>query len=105
MTKQVTINELAVSIGHDYQTTSALVKVLVGIGAAKEVGKRANPAGTRGKPSAIYEVENEIDLVIWPELVENPVDSVDTSEVVNLKPVTIVEEKCQKVVDVEPIKD
>ena len=74
-TKDVTINELAQSIGHDYQTTSALVKILVGIGAAKQNGFRAQEAGKRGKPSAIYSIDNEIDLVIWPELVEENVEN------------------------------
>ena len=72
----MTVSEFATAIKHDYQTTAAFVKVLVGIGAAREVGKRAQPSG-RGKPSTEYEFDNEIDLVIWPELVEvekNPVE-------------------------------
>lgn len=78
--KTLTINELKDLIRHDYQTTSALVKVLVGVGAAKLVGHRPQEAGKRGKPSATYEFERDIDLSLWadeenaPE-VENVVDS------------------------------
>ena len=75
----MTVSEFAEAIKHDYQTTAAFVKVLQGIGAAREIGKRPQPSG-RGKPSTVYSFDNEIDLVIWPELVENLVDSVDTDE-------------------------
>jgi len=80
--RQMTVAEFAQSIQHDYQTTSAFVKVLMGIGAAREVGKRPQ-AGGRGKPSTIFEFDQEIELALWenevaPEVapvVENPVDS------------------------------
>jgi hypothetical protein len=76
--KQMTVSEFAESIKHDYQTTSAFVKVLMGIGAAREVGKRPQ-AGGRGKPSTIYEFDQEIELALWENevapVVENVVDS------------------------------
>ena len=64
-TKVFTIKEFAAEIGEDYITTSALVKVLVGAGAAKEVGKRANPEGQRGKPSVLFEIPSEVELVLF----------------------------------------
>ena len=65
--KQVTIKQLAEMIEEDYLTTSALVKFSVKLGAIKEVGKEKLPEGTRGKPSMLYEVPNEVLLVFWQD--------------------------------------
>ncbi len=66
MTKQVTIKEFASIQEIDYLTASALIKWFVHIGAAKEVGKKAQETG-RGKPSVIYEIDNEISLCLWED--------------------------------------
>lgn len=94
MTKKVTIKEFveAFNAGEpdaskhiDYVVGASFIKVLVAVGAAKEVGKQPNPPGTRGKPSSIFEVENEVNLFIFEdeenktensESVVAPVDSV-----------------------------
>lgn len=66
-TRRLTIKEFANVIGEDYPVASALVGVMVKIGAAKEVGKRAMPAGVRGKPSTEYEIPQDLDLRFWGE--------------------------------------
>ena len=80
MTKNVTIKELSDLIQEDYLTTSALVKFLVKIGATKEVGKKPNPPGQRGKPSVIYEVPNLVELVFWEDKEEKEVDNPEVKE-------------------------
>lgn len=85
--KNVTIHELndhlkkEVNNDIDYLMTSSLVKFLVLIGAAKAVGKKSADGG-RGKPSIIYEIDNEFDIVLWEdkasEIIEN---QANTSEV------------------------
>jgi hypothetical protein len=97
ITRKVTIKELAESIGHDYQTTSGFVKVLVSIGAIRKAGFKPQEDGKRGKPSEMFEVDNEVDLVFWPELIEKePLadlgESVGAATVTTLAPVeTIVD--------------
>lgn len=76
MNKQVTIKELAEALGEDYQTVAALIKFLVNQGVVKAVGHRANPAGTKGKPSTVYEVPNEIELVFWEDQPESQPEEV-----------------------------
>ena len=56
-----TVNEIADRLGVEYITASALVKLLVSQGAAKEVDKRPSPNG-RGKPSIVYELDSKITL-------------------------------------------
>lgn len=65
--RQLTIKELAAQMGEEYLTVSALVKLLVKIGAVKKCGKRANPEGTRCKPSTIYEIPRETVLAFWED--------------------------------------
>lgn len=77
MTKQVTIKELSESLGEDYLTTSALVKFCVKLGAVKEVGKKSNPPGQKGKPAVVYEIPNLVELVFWDE---NDTTEVDPKE-------------------------
>lgn len=67
MTKNITIHELAESLGEEYIVASSLMKLLVRIGAAKEVGKRPAASGGRGKPSVVYEVPNVVELIFWDE--------------------------------------
>lgn len=65
--KELTINELSALMGEEYGVVSAFVKVLIKIGAAKEVGKESRPAGQRGKPSVIYAIDRDIDLSLWDD--------------------------------------
>jgi len=82
-TFQSTIKNLATEINQDYQTTSALVKILVSIGAAKQVGFQAQEAGKRGKPSAIFELDNEFEMVFR----EDNVPEIENTEKVVDSPV------------------
>ena len=54
--RNLTVKQLAELIGEDYIVATAFMKVLVKVGAAKEVGKQSSG---RGKPSSIFEVQNE----------------------------------------------
>lgn len=79
MNKNVTIKQLAELMEEDYQTVSALVKLLVSQGVVKEVGKQVMPAGTKGRSATIYSIPNEVELVFWEDKengseVENMVD-------------------------------
>lgn len=84
MKKNVTIKELMELLNKDipdasnhldYITVSSLIKVLILTGHAKENGNRPNPAGTRGKPATVYEVENNIEFFLFENEGE---DSVNT---------------------------
>lgn len=66
MTKNTTIKELAALIEEDYQTTAGLIKFLLKGGMVKEVGSKPADGG-RGKPSKIYEIPNEVELVFWED--------------------------------------
>lgn len=83
--KNVTIAEFQAMLGegYDYLMVSAFVKFLVKSGVAKEVGKKAMPAGQRGKPSTVYEIPNEVEIVFW--------DNADGSETVPVVPESGVE--------------
>jgi hypothetical protein len=73
MTKELTIKEFSEIIQQDYLATTALVKLMVMVGSAKEVGKRTIE-GKKGKPSTIYSIEKDFELEFWqdePEKVEN----------------------------------
>ncbi len=67
MNKNVTIKQLVELMEEDYQTVSALVKLLVSQEVVKEVGKQVMPAGTKGKPATVYSVPNEVELVFWED--------------------------------------
>ena len=72
--KNLTIKEFSEIIQQDYLATTALVKLMVTVGAAKEVGQR-KIAGVRGKPSSVYEIDKDFELEFWQdetEKVENP---------------------------------
>ena len=62
--RNLTVKQLAELIGEDYIVATSFMKVLVKIGAAKEVGKQS-AAGGRGKPSSVFEVQNEFECVLW----------------------------------------
>jgi hypothetical protein len=66
MTKNLTIKQLAEALQTDYLAASALVKFFVEQGIAKKVGNLV-VEGQRGKPSAIYEIPNVVELVFWDE--------------------------------------
>ncbi len=81
MTKNLTIKELAEIIGQDYLVTSSLVKVMIAAGAAKAIGKRPHVvAGTKGKTSTVYEVENEFTLVLWESESDSNLEPVSNNE-------------------------
>ena len=78
--KLLTIKEIAQNLGANYIEASGLVKILVTQGALKQVGSRSID-GQRGKPSAVFEVPEVIELVFWQDgeiSMANPVDSVNT---------------------------
>ena len=72
--KNLTIKEFSEIIQQDYLTTTALVKLMVTVGAAKEVGSN-KVEGQRGKPSKFYEIEKDFDLEFWQD--ENAEKSID----------------------------
>ncbi len=72
MNKNVTIKQLAELMKEDYQTVSALVKLLVSQGVVKEVGKQVMPAGAKGNPATVYSVPNEVELVFWEDKENGP---------------------------------
>lgn len=88
--KQITIKEFAELAGFDYLKASAIVALMVSTGYAKEVGKRSEG---RGKPSTIFEIENEMHVKFWnddgtefadePEKAEAPAtEQVEAAELV-----------------------
>ena len=62
MKKQLTIKEFGAIAGFDYLKASAIISLMVSTGFAKEVGKRSEG---KGKPSTIYEVNNEMHVKFW----------------------------------------
>lgn len=89
MTKNLTIKEFSEIIQQDYISTTALVKLMVMVGAAKHVGQR-KVDGQKGKPSSVYEIWPSFEVDFWkePEQDENTIDNpaepanvVETSEV------------------------
>jgi len=75
--RNVTIKELAAHLGEEYVTVASLVKFLANQGIVTEQGKETLPAGTRGKPSSIYNVPNNVELYgIWDEPEVIPVEVV-----------------------------
>jgi len=85
MTKNLTIKEFSEIIQQDYLTTTALVKLMVSVGAAKEIGNRKID-GQKGKPSKVYEIEKDFDLEFWQE--NEPVETVAVVETNEVAPVT-----------------
>lgn len=88
-----TVNEIADRLGVEYITASALVKLLVAQGAAKEVDKRSSSNG-RGKPSTVYELESKITLDF--DHVGVKVETVVASTVSKDGPKTIVDRVASK---------
>lgn len=70
--KQVTIKEFASMIDEDYIVASALMKLLEKMEAAVPVGTRKTE-GQRGKPSLIYEIDQEVVLEFWQDKPEENV--------------------------------
>jgi hypothetical protein len=62
--KNLTIKEFSEIIQQDYLATTALVKLMVTVGFAKEVGSN-KVEGQRGKPSKIYEIESSMEVEFW----------------------------------------
>lgn len=59
----LTVNEVAQKLGVEYITATAIVKLMVTQGAAKEVGKRPTATG-KGKPSTMYEVPDTFTITL-----------------------------------------
>lgn len=57
----VTANELAAKLEVDYPTASAIAKLMVKKGKGRMGPPRPNPGG-RGKPSLVYELDNEFTI-------------------------------------------
>lgn len=81
-TKNLTIKEFGEIIEQDYLTATALVKLMVKVGAAKEVGKRTVD-GQRGKPSVVFEIAQDFDLSFWPD--EDTVNEVNPLDIPTVK--------------------
>lgn len=80
--KILTINEFAALIEEDYITTSNFLKVLLKCGGVKEAGNKPNPEGVRGKPSKLFEIPHEIELVFFNDE-ENGLTGADSNATVN----------------------
>lgn len=57
---QTTIKQLSEKLGVDTVYANGFIQTLIKIGKASVVGKVEKPAGTRGKPSNIYEIQDGI---------------------------------------------
>lgn len=81
--KNLTIKEFSEIIQQDYLATTALVKLMVTVGAAKEVGSN-KVEGQRGKPSKVYEIWSSFEVDFWKdEDAEKEIDSpAETANVV-----------------------
>lgn len=101
MVKNVTIHELAELLGEEYLVVSSLVKFMVKNGIAKEVGKRPNPAGQRGKPASIYEIPNEATLVFWEDTTDETTGETTDETTATAEPVVepVVEPVAETVVE------
>lgn len=73
--KNLTIKEFSEIIQQDYLVTTALVKLMVTVGAAKENGKKSTP-GQKGRASTVYEIEKDFELEFWQdENAENTINN------------------------------
>lgn len=57
---KVTVKELSEKLGVDIVYVNGFLQTLIKVGKASVVGKVEKPAGTRGKPSNIYEIQEGI---------------------------------------------
>lgn len=57
---QTTIKQLSEKLGVDTVYVNGFLQTLINMGKASVVGKVERPAGTRGKPSNIYEIQEGI---------------------------------------------
>lgn len=57
---KVTVKELSEKLGIDIVYVNGFLQTLIKMGKASVVGKVEKPAGTRGKPSNIYEINGGI---------------------------------------------
>jgi len=71
----MTVKQLSKELGCEYLEASSLIKLLVNQGVVKEVGKLPATGG-RGKPSSIFEIPNEVELVFWED---NQTETIDES--------------------------
>jgi hypothetical protein len=60
-TIQTTVGKLAERLNVKYVTAAAIVDVMKAQGKGKEIGKQPQPTG-KGKPSTIYELDNQFVL-------------------------------------------
>jgi len=82
-TKNLTIKEFSEIIQQDYLATTALVKLMVTVGFAKEVGSN-KVEGQRGKPSKIYQIESSMEVEFWQEPEQDtPVETISAEGVVS----------------------
>jgi ribosomal protein S25 len=58
---KLTTNELAKRMGVEYGVAASIIKLMQKYGKAKECGKIPTLSG-KGKPSTIYEIEEEFSL-------------------------------------------
>lgn len=59
---KLTVKEFAIRQNIDYNMANQLTNFLVVKGLARHVSNVEKPKGTRGKPSKIYEYQEEIQL-------------------------------------------
>ncbi len=57
---KTTVKELSDKLGVDVVYVNGFIQTLIKLGKASVVGKVERPAGTRGKPSNIYEIQEGI---------------------------------------------
>lgn len=57
---KTTVKELSEKLGVDTVYVNGFLQTLIKMGKASVVGKVEKPAGTRGKPSNIYEINEGI---------------------------------------------
>jgi hypothetical protein len=78
---QSTVGDLAVRLGVEYPAATAIVKLMLLKGFAKEVGKRPTAKG-KGKPATIYELQESFTLnLIEPAQTVETVPAAETQNV------------------------
>lgn len=87
--KQITIKEFAEMVDVDYIVASSVMKFLEKVEAAVPIGTRSTP-GQRGKPSLVYEVDQEVVLEFWQDEVA-PVEIVSQAAVAEIPEVKTAE--------------
>lgn len=88
--KQVTIKEFAEMVDVDYIVASSVMKFLEKVAAAVPIGNRS-VEGKRGKPSIVYELDQEVVLEFWQNENSPAVETLSQAAVIEIPEVKAAE--------------